>query len=536
MAGAAGRAAANGLRLLRRVGARRALPGGSFWLRLRLDGGVPETPSFAFRRPPVLTLLQVLTALETAARDPRVCGVVLAFGGSFHGISRALSVRRCVAALVAAGKPVASIGPRYDLLAYLVASAGTRVWLPESGSLPLLGLRVEQTFFRGLLDRLDVEPEVVRIGGYKAAGEAFTRSSMSEEQREQTEAFVDDVYEELVREIAAGRGLSPADVRQRIDAGPYTAPAAVEAGLVDGCRYPDQVEGELLQLVPGVGEPDSVPMADAATYVTWRASDTGPLPVLRPAPVLAYGVLTGGIYTGFGTRGIASGRVGEWLETVRRDDRVRGVVLRVDSPGGDATASDLVWRQVDRVRAEKPVVVSMGDVAASGGYYLASAADAILAEAGTLTGSIGVVGGKLNVEGLYRRLGIARESVERGARAGLFSEHRPFTPDERSAVGREMRSVYDLFLDRVARGRKRDRQWLEPLARGRVYSGTRAAEAELVDALGGPLEALALVRSRAGLRPDEPQRVAPWPARPRLPGPAALLYGASRARYPMGPL
>jgi protease-4 len=213
----------------------------------------------------------------------------------------------------------------------------------------------------------------------------------------------------------------------------------------------------------------------------------------------------------------------ELFEEIRRDERVRGLVLRIDSGGGDAVASDLLWRSISLVAEEKPVVVSMGDVVASGGYYMASAADEVLAEAGTVTGSIGVVGGKVNLEGLYRRIGVAKEGIERGARAGLLSENRGFTPDERSAVRREMAVLYEIFVDRVARGRKLSVDDAREVAEGRVWSGSRARQVGLVDAIGGPLEALLAARRRAGLRRDEPVILDRHPRLPRIPGLRDLL-------------
>jgi protease-4 len=211
------------------------------------------------------------------------------------------------------------------------------------------------------------------------------------------------------------------------------------------------------------------------------------------------------------------------LERILRDERVRGVVLRIDSPGGDGVASDLIWRAVRQVRSEKPVVVSMGDVVASGGYYVAAAADAILAEPGTVTGSIGVVGGKVNLAGLYQRLGVAKDAVERGARAGLLSETRSFTPDERSAVQDEMRAVYELFLERVAEGRSMTRDQVNRIAQGRIWTGRRANSLGLVDDFGGPLEALLEVRRRAGIAPTESILLDVHPRLPRIPGALALL-------------
>jgi protease-4 len=234
-------------------------------------------------------------------------------------------------------------------------------------------------------------------------------------------------------------------------------------------------------------------------------------------------VARGAIHRGSGHLGIASDRMREILEALRREAAVRGVVLRLESPGGDGLASDLLWREVSLLSREKPVVVSMGDVAASGAYYLAAAADAILAEAGTLTGSIGVVGGKLDAEALLRRLGIAREAVERGARAGLLSATQGFTAAERAAVQAAMQSIYGIFVERVAEGRKLPVEQVEKVAQGRVWSGARARGLGLVDAIGGPLEALAETRRRAGIAEDERVLVEIHPRATPFPGLRSLL-------------
>jgi protease-4 len=318
-------------------------------------------------------------------------------------------------------------------------------------------------------------------------------------------------------------------VRELADRGPYGTREACSAGLVDGALFRDELEPVLEQLAPPPPPerpgPRRVRLVDAAVHHWFRGGDTGWRSLAGPLPRVAYLVASGPIHRGGGLRGVGAETYRQLLARLRQDESVRAVVLRIDSPGGDGLASDLLWRELRRLGREKPVVASLGDVAASGGYYLAAAADAILAEAGTLTGSIGVVAGKLNLEGLYRRLGVATEAVERGARAGLLSEARGLTPEERGVLRGEVASHYELFLERVCEGRGRRRDEVEPLARGRIWSGVRAQGLGLVDALGGPVEALADARRRAGLEPDEAVRLEVLPGLPRLPGLGRLLRG-----------
>ncbi|MBW2233825.1 MAG: signal peptide peptidase SppA [Deltaproteobacteria bacterium] len=527
----------NALRAARQTAGRLALPrGAGFWVRVRLAPPLDEQrpPAMPFQREAPLSLLDVLEILEAAAQDPQVDGVLLRLDGAPHGWAKVLSLRRAVERVREAGKPVAAWGERLGAEDLLLGSAATRLWLPPSGSVALVGLRAESVFVRGLLARLGVEADVVRVGGYKAAGEMLVRDSLSPEAREQTEALLDDLYGELVDGIARGRGLDPQAVRERIDAGPYTAPAAAEAGLIDGCLYPDELEEALERLASPPPEdrpgPRRVRVVDAPFYGALRARDAGWRPLVGDLPKVAYVVATGAIHRGRGFSGIGSDGLRGLLEKLARDPAVRGVVLRITSPGGDGLASDLLWRAVRVARRDKPVVVSMGDVAASGGYYVAAAADAVLAEAGTLTGSIGVVGGKLHAEELLERIGVTTEAVERGSRAGLLAATRGFTPDERALVRREMEALYTTFLDRVAEGRAMSRRSVEKLAGGRVWSGLRARELGLIDALGGPLEALAETRRRAGIGEDERVLLEIHPRRPRFGGLRWLLgLGSERA-------
>lgn len=531
---------------VRRGIAARALPRGHLvWVVVRIHASMREGPPPIVAREPMLGLLEALEVLESAADDPRVGGVLLRIVGAPTGWSKVHSLRRAVIRVREAGKPVAVYAETLDAAGFLLASAATTIWLPEAGNLFLVGLRAESYFFRGLLDNLGVRPDVVRAGDYKSAAERFTRDRMSPEAREQLEALVDDLFSELVDGIAAGRGLDAARVRALIDRGPFHARAAAEAGLIDECLYPDEIEDKLALLGEEADEPvarsvslpaalqakqqQKVRLVDAVAYRNIRLTARAFIPMGVSLPRIAYVVASGTIRRGTDGRGISSGSMSKLLERLRERDDVRGVVLRIDSPGGDAIASDLLWRAVSRVAEIKPVVASMGDVAASGGYFLAAAAHRVFAEAGTMTGSIGVIGGKVNLEGVYARLGVSKDAVERGARAGLLSDDRDFTPDERAAIRDEISSMYDIFIDRVVSGRGLSRESVDRVARGRVWSGSAARSLGLVDAIGGPLDALRSVCTRAGLDSDDPIALDRYPRRAALGrlSPAMLWRGRS---------
>jgi len=503
------------------------------WVRVRLapplsEAHVPSFPSLP-GRPPSQSLLEVLSTLDAASRDPDVTGILLRLDGAPAGFARALALRRAVEE-AAGRKPLLAFGESLSASDYLVASGAHEVWAPPAGSIQMVGLRVDAFFLRGLLDRVGARAEVLRVGSHKTAAEAFTRQGMSPEQREQLEGLLDDWYAGWVDAVARGRRKTPDEVRAWIDRGPHRATRAVEEGFLDACRYPDQALDEIVARSPGAASLDDLRVIDGAAYHSLRAGEPGWRPLLSDLPRIAYVVASGAIRRGRGSRGVASDAFRGLFERLRQDPGVRGLVVRLDSPGGDALASDLLWRSLMVTRKDKPVVASLGDVAASGGYYLAAAADTVLAEAGSLTGSIGVVGGKLDVSGLYERLGIGRESVERGARAGLATETRGFTPDERGALREEMLALYELFVDRVAEGRGLPREQVARAAQGRIWSGERARSLGLVDALGGPLEALREVRRRAGLTPSQRVLVEVHPRLPRWEGLRGLVGLATGAR------
>ena len=521
VSGSPRRVAANLARAVRLGAAGGMFGRGPVWLRLRLASPVPEVaaPSWFGQREPELSLLDVLRVLDVAKDDPDVGGIAIRLLGPPGGAARVESLRRAIGAVTALGKPVVVWAESLGTQEMWLASSASRLAIPPSGSVHLLGFRFEGFFLRDLLARLGVRADVLRVGDFKSAGEILTRSGYSEEARAQLEALADDLFDTLVRDVAEGRGLTQGEVRGHVDHGLLTALRAREAGLIDACLYPDELERMLCELAPSACQDDKPRLLDASAYFAVRASDAGFQPLLSPAPRIVYIVARGGIGRGHGLRGIAVDTYRRLLEPLAEREDVLGVVLRVDSPGGEGVASDLLGRAVRRIAEAKPIVVCMGDTAASGGYFLAAGATAILGEATTLTGSIGVVGGKLDFSALYERIGVGRDAVERGAQSGLHSEARSFTPSERRALRDELGALYELFLERVAEGRGRSRDEIHALAQGRVWSGAGALSHGLLDGLGGPLEALREVRDRLG--PGAGEQVLPE-EHPRLPRLASL--------------
>jgi protease-4 len=515
-----GRLGRNAGHLARRGAAAFALPAGRFVLRVRLGSPTEELhrPLWLGSREPALSLPELLATLSRAARDERVSGLLVRSEGAPGGLARALSIQRALAEVRAAGKPVLAWSESLGVADWLALAPASPLLLPESGSLGWLGLRFEGFFLGELLERLGVTPEVVRVGAFKSAGEMFTRRGLSEEAREQLEAMADETTRVLTEAIGEARGIAPGEVRALADRGPFSAAAAAEAGPIDGCAYPDELEDRVREAVPELAGRDELPWVDARSYAAFRGRDSGFTPLHRELPRIAYVVAQGGIGRGRSARGVGAESFGRVLRRIEKDDDVVAAVLRIDSPGGDVVASDLVWRAARRLAEAKPLVASLGDTAASGGYYAAAAAHAIVAEPATVTGSIGVVGGKIDLSGLYDRLGVGRDGVEEGARAGLFSEARGFTAEERKVVREGMLDAYERFLERVSEGRPLSRDEVHAVGGGRVWTGTAALGHGLVDALGGPLEAVAEARKRAGLAPGERARLEFHPRRPPMPG------------------
>ncbi|MGH9460920.1 MAG: signal peptide peptidase SppA [Vicinamibacteria bacterium] len=493
-------------------------------LQVRLEDEVVETrsePPF-LARTPKSDLRRMTLAIRRAANDRRVGALILRFAHPEIGWAKAASLARAIRAFRSAGKPPKPPKPVVAFLEgagnldYTLACSCDVLIAHPGATLDLVGLQAESFYFKDMLDRMGIEAELDAVGEYKSAAERFTRRDMSEAHREAVGALLADLSEQMELVIAERRGLSAERVRRILDDGPYLAQEALELGLVDRIGQEDSCESHLREML-GV-EVIVHPHTRYPTRDGWLRRMLG---FRRPQVAVVYAV---GVITSTGARRaspsprIVSPRgLGELLTRVRKSRRVKAVVLRVDSPGGAAVASDLIWKEVARTREEKPVIVSMGDVAASGGYYIATAADAILAEPSTLTGSIGIVGGKVVARRLLDMLGIHRETLSLHRRAGFRSPTRPFTSDERAKIREHLRFFYEkLFVPRVAEGRRLSLEAVEEVARGRVWTGRQGKERGLVDELGDLEDAVSLARRKAGIPPEQKVNVVTYAKRPRL--------------------
>ncbi len=482
------------------------LPEGPLVLTVDVEPGVVERaePGLGLLggEPPGLPVRPLVEALRRAAADPAVEAVTITLGNSPLQLATAEDVRAGIAAVVAAGKPVYAYAAGFGAMSpgtidYFLASAANEIWLMPSGDLNLIGLSLEAPFVAGTLDAIDVEVQMAAREEYKSAVETFTRSGFSAPARESLQRVVDSMQATINAGIAGGRALDPGAVQTIMDAPPLSAQAALDAGLVDRLGYRDEFLAAIEERHPGAA------LTGVRTYIA--ATEPAPSPAATVAWIQATGPVVDAAGDPYDTAAVAPDNVGFALAAALEDDTVDAVVLRIDSPGGSYTASDEIWRQVVRLReAGKPVVASMGNVAASGGYFIAMAADRIVAQSGTITGSIGVFAGKAVIDAATRHLGITWDRVESAQNAGMFSFTRPYTPAQWQALNATLDRIYRDFVEKAAAGRGMSFAAMEAIAGGRIWSGADALERGLVDALGGPGEALAEVRTLLGLAPDAP--------------------------------
>ncbi|MGH7034070.1 MAG: signal peptide peptidase SppA, partial [Stellaceae bacterium] len=473
-------------------------------LTLDLTGALPDEPGgqglSEILFPSGMTLADTLGALSKASNDPRVTGLVARIGEGGMGFAEIQELRDAIAAFRAKGKRAIAYADTFGELSsgtrsYYLASAFDEIWLQPLGAVGLVGLRAELPYLRGTLDKLGIVADFEHREEYKDAANPLTETAMPAAEREELQGLLQSLYGQIVAGIAKGRKLDPATVKQLVDRAPLLIGEAMKAHLIDHVGYREDALASF-----GAG-------ASRLSLARYSGAVGAPH---REGPTIALIYATGLMASGGGDNSLigssvmSADAVTRAFRMARNDKSVRAILFRIDSPGGSAVAAETIWKAVERTRAAgKPVIVSMGDVAGSGGYYIAAPATKIVAEPATLTGSIGVVAGKIAFGGLLKKLGGNSDSVQIGANSGMFSLMQDFTPSERERLNAVLDSIYATFKERVAAGRKLDAGAVEAVAKGRVWSGADAKARGLVDALGGFETALALAKEAAGIAANE---------------------------------
>jgi protease-4 len=472
-------------------------------LVLHLEGELPEQPQVSIPVPFLedqqpMTMVETWQLLRKAAVDSRIKALVLEPRDLGVGWAKLEELRSSILAFKKTGKPVYAYLRGAGTKEYYVATAADRVFMAPEDELDVKGLRAELMFVKGTLDKLGVGLEFEHVGKYKDAPDMFTKTSPSPETLEVENQILDQYFGDIINVIAEGRKKQPEAVKALIDDGPFVGKSALDAGLVDELIFEDEMYGKLkdaakLASIKKVGERDyskaEVAGIDGKTKIAF---------------IVGQGEITrGGTNESVGNDGITASGLVKLMRQVENDASIKGVILRIDSPGGDGIASDDILHEAKVLSSKKPLVVSMGDLAASGGYFIAMTGDPVVAYKNTLTGSIGVFFGKVNLKGLFDKVGLATYTLKRGRFADIDSTTAPLNDEQRDKLRREIETFYKGFVDRVAAGRKKPYDTVEPLAQGRVWLGAQAKQNGLVDELGGLDRAIELVRDRAKISSSE---------------------------------
>jgi len=506
---------------------------------------VPEDPFAAFMLEDRMRLRDFVEALEAAASDDSVVALVARVNPSGMGIGEVDELREAIELFRQSGKPAVAYTDTFGEVlpangAYYLASAFDEVYIQPSGDVGLTGLAIDSPFVRGLLDKIGVEPRWSTRYEYKTAGHIFTETGYTDPEREALEELLGSIQTSMVEKIAAARNITPDAVRALIDQGPILGPEAESAGLVDGLLYRDQVYDRVRELARGEGgEAEAAAggtegAGDDDTHLLylskyWKRADK---PYAEGDDVIALVYAIGGVQrgdSGYDPIGRSYTMGGDSVSAALRAavdaDGVKAIVLRVDSPGGSYVASDTIWREVERAKeAGKPVIVSMGNLAASGGYFVSMGADKIVAHPGTITGSIGVLGGKFYTREMWNKLGITWDSIALGDHADMWSSVQRFDDSEWAKFNGWLDRVYVDFTTKVSEGRDLPLERVQEIAKGRVWSGVDALDLHLVDELGGYPTAIRLAREAAGIDAGAKVRIREFPGKK---SPFEVLFGES---------
>lgn len=509
---------------------------GNSTLVLKVRGDLPEVEPMGvlgqfFEAPP--TVRSMVDALRKAKVDRRITSVIIRPTSTAALWGKVQEVRDAIVDFRRSGKLAIGFLEYGGEQEFYLASACDKVFLAPSSTLDLTGIASYELFLRGTLDKIGAYPDTLHIGEYKTASNTFTESTFTRAHREMAESLNADLYEQLIRGLADGRHKKESEIRRLVDHGPFLPEDAIRAGLIDDVAYEDELDDKVKLSPKG--------SAHLLTGDDYR--HTSPMSLgLNRGPRVAVIYASGVIASGESNYDTASGSVVgsdtmlDYLRKARADGSIKAIVLRVDSPGGSAIASDVIWREVMLTRNVKPVVASMSDVAASGGYYIAMPATAIVAEPATLTGSIGVVMLKFVIDGTLKKLGMNLEGVKDGRYADLYSPVKPFTPEERARIQEQMQATYDTFVEKAAQGRNTTPEKIDAIAQGRVWTGAQAKTLGLIDELGGLERALAVAKQRAKLSPDSEVELVIYPGKKSFYDLVKDPFGASERTMGLGML
>ncbi len=456
-----------------------------------------------------LTLQDLWMNLRKAKADSRIQAVLLRLNMIYCDWAKASEIRDAVLDFRRSGKKVYAYieeAPDFDK-EYYIATACDRIILHPSGWLGVNGIGGYVPFFKNTLDKLGIRAEFEQVEEYKTAYHMFTKDGFTPPHKEELESYYSSVFSYFLKTAAEARGKTEEEIRSLMARAFFQGAQAKEAGLVDDCLYEDELQ---ILLKKQIGRSARVGFRDY-TKVTPRS-----LGLQNGRKIaLIYGV--GTIMTGESLPQIMGGStLARWIRTARIDKSIKAIVFRIDSPGGSSVGSDVIWREIVLAKKDKPVIVSMSDVAGSGGYWIAMGADTIVAQPQTLTGSIGVLAGKFNLAGLYEKLGITAEKLTFGDKADFFSTFRPFTPEERKILKDQILWTYDQFLTKAAEGRNMTKAEVDSAGKGRIWTGLQAKELGLVDELGGLTTAIDLAKQAAGIPQAEDARLVVWPKKRTL--------------------
>jgi protease-4 len=501
--------------LIRLGGERKVSVPDSAALVLHLEGEVPEQapieiPFFQEQQP--MTVLETWQLLRKAAADSRIKALIIEPRDLRAGWAKIEEIRDDILTFKKSGKPVFAYLRGAGTHEYYLATAADQVFMAPEDLLDVKGLRVELMFVKGTLDKLGVEMEFEHVGKYKDAPDMYTRTSSSPETREVMNQILDRFFGDLIATIAEGRKRSADEIRAAVDAGPFVGKEAHERGLVDALAFEDEMYDRLkdrlkLGEIKRIGEND---------YATIPASSLGLEGGAKIAFITGDGEITRGAPRDTNGEGITASVMVRQMRAAADDKNIRGAILRIDSPGGDGIASDDILHEAKLLSQKKPLVISMSDLAASGGYFIAMTGDPVIAYPNTLTGSIGVFFGKVNLRGLYDKIGLKKELLTRGKFAAIDTDYGPLSDAERARLQTEIEVFYRGFVERVAAGRKRPYGEMEPLAQGRVWLGTQAKQNGLIDELGGIDRAIELVKQKAKIGAGEKITLVTYPQRRSL--------------------